>query len=301
MTHSTPAPVCLFVYKRLETLERTVSSLRRNPLAEETDLYVFSDAARNKDSEHAVARVREYIRHIKGFKSVTVRCAPENKGLADSIISGVSSVASRRGKVIVLEDDLVVAPNFLKFMNDALDYYQDQPDVFSISGYSSPIKGYQDRDVYFTMRASSWGWATWYDRWQQIDWEVRDFAAFQTDARAQRQFNAMGSDLVLMLKRQMRGDINSWAIRWVYHQFKHQLFTVFPVRSKVANEGFGDGATNTLRLNEARFNTTLDNSGQTVFNFSKQPGLSPDIIRQFLRPYTLQTRLYYKLRTLLHV
>jgi glycosyltransferase involved in cell wall biosynthesis len=295
------APVCLFVYKRLETLEKTVSSLKKNTLCKDTDLYVFSDAAKNEDSNDAVARVRDYIRYIGEFKSVTIRCAPENKGLADSIISGVSSVIGHYGKVIVLEDDLVVAPNFLKFMNDALDYYQDQPKVFSISGYSSPIQGWPGLDVYFTLRASSWGWATWNDRWNRIDWEVGDFAGFDADTLARRQFNAMGSDLAAMLKKQMQGKINSWAIRWVYHQFKHKLFTVFPIRSKVSNEGFGDGATHTLKLNDARFQTVLDRSGQADFKFLKQPHLNPDIIRQFVRPYTLQTRIFYKLRTLLHV
>jgi len=104
-----------------------------------------------------------------------------------------------------------------------------------------------------------------------------------------------------MLKKQVQGRINSWAIRWVYHQFKHKQFTVFPVRSKVRNEGFGAGATHTLGLNDARFQTVLDKSGQVQFDFPEQPHLVPDIIRQFVRPYTLRTRIFYKLRTLLHV
>jgi len=300
MMHS-PAPICLFVYKRLDTLERTVSSLKRNALSKNTDLYIFSDASKTPDSADAVARVREYIRYIKGFKSITIKCAVENKGLAGSIISGVTSVIGRYGKVIVLEDDLVVAPNFLKFMNDALDYYQHQPQIFSISGYTTPVQVRPGQDVYFTLRASSWGWASWHDRWKNIDWAVHDFAVFDADPRAQRRFNAMGSDLAGMLRKQMQGEINSWAIRWVYHQFKHQLYTVFPTRSKVCNEGFGEGATHTLKLNGARFHTPLDNSGQTDFLFPAQPCLHSDIIRQFVRPYTLQTRIYYKLRTLLHV
>jgi len=109
----------------------------------------------------------------------------------------------------------------------------------------------------------------------------------------------MGSDMTGMLKKQMRGEINSWAIRWTYSQFKQDLFTVFPVVSKVSNEGFGDNATHTSKSNKTRFSTSLDTSGKTDFNFTDQPFIHPKIIRQFTDTYSIKTRVLYKLKDML--
>lgn len=290
------AAVCLFVYNRPKAMQLTIDALRRNELAYSTDLYVFSDGPADDRDLAEVSSVRKLIENIKGFRSVNLRLSPLNKGLACSIIDGVTEVIQKEGKVIVLEDDLLLASNFLSFMNAALDFYEGRARVFSVSGYSSPLKGHHGEDVYFTRRASSWGWATWKDRWDKVDWDVQSFANFSQDKRSQKEFNKMGSDLSGMLKRQMSGKINSWAIRWTYHQFRNDLYTVFPTQSKVSNEGFGGGATHTAKHNRSRFFTNLDRSGQHDFRFPDNAWLDPVLIRQFTGPYSLRTRAWYKLK-----
>lgn len=293
------APVCLFVYKRPAALNNTIASLQRNRHCAETDLYVFSDAAATEKEISQVIAVRALLQNIKGFKSVNIYSSEKNKGLAVSIIEGVSLVIHKHGKVIVVEDDLVLASNFLIFMNAALDFYQFNPHIFSVSGYSPPIKNIKD-DVFFTLRGSSWGWGTWVNRWKEIDWELRDYDAFHSDTKKQRRFNTMGSDMTRMLKKQKRGEINSWAIRWNYHQFLFGLFTVFPVHSKVLNDGFSEGATHTASAhNNSRFSTTLDCSEVSHFCFPKNPILDKGIIKQFTAPNSLKTRLLYKVKALL--
>ncbi len=293
------APVCLFVYKKITSLQQTVKNLQQNELASITDLYIFSDAANSHDDFNQVDKVREFIKSITGFKSVTIKMAEKNKGLAASVISGVTEVINRHEKIIVLEDDLLLSSNFLVFMNGGLTAYQHQSKVFSIAGYSSPVLA--EGDVYFTRRSSSWGWATWQDRWGKIDWSVQDYEAFMNDSQQQKKFNAMGSDLTHMLKKQMRGVINSWAIRWVYHQFKNNLYTVYPVKSKVKNIGFETDGSNTNKSNETRFVTHLDESNQHEFYFPPVPFEEEEIMRQFLQPYTVKTRVIYKIRSLLHL
>ena len=154
------APIVLFCYKRLETLIQTVEALQKNYLASESDLIVFSDAARSESDAVQVNAVRDYIKDISGFRSLSVNYARENKGLAASIIYGVSSVLEEHEHVIVLEDDLITSLNFLNFMNNALMHYEDNQQILSISGYSPAVEGLKDNDVYFTQRSSSWGWAT---------------------------------------------------------------------------------------------------------------------------------------------
>lgn len=243
------APVVLFVYNRLDHTMNVIDSLKKNLLAKETDLYVFSDAAKNENNVDKVNAVREYIRSVdwkEYFHSVTVIEAEENKGLAKSIIGGVTDILKKYEKVIVVEDDLVLSPYFLNYMNGALDYYKDVPDVWSISGYSFPMKSLKNysHDVFYSYRGSSWGWATWLDRWVKTDWEVKDYEKMMQDKKWQKRFNRGGADLTGMLRLQMEGKINSWAVRWVYTQSNLDMYTVYPKKSYILNDGCDGSGTN---------------------------------------------------------
>jgi hypothetical protein len=288
------APIILFVYNRLDTLIRCVRSLQQNPLAAASDLFIFSDHPRTEKDAYAVAAVREYIRTITGFRKVNLREAPQNMGLARSVIKGVTTIVSQYGRAIVVEDDLICSTNFLSFMNQALEYYRNDKRIFSVGGYTKPMKHLDRQSVYFTLRGSSWGWGTWSDRWNAVDWTVADYAAFSKDAAARRRFNRMGSDLSQMLDRQMAGKINSWAIIWVYHQFKRGQYTVFPAVSKICNEGFSAAATHT-RQKWSRFRTAPDQSDLEEFHFTDRVELERRSVRRFTRTYSIPTRIAYKI------
>jgi Glycosyl transferase family 2 len=288
------SPVLLFTYKRLPQTRQTISALQQNFLAEESELFIFSDGPKTEADLPQINSVRDYLRSVTGFKKITILESEKNKGLASSIIDGVTQMIDKYGQVIVLEDDLVTSKNFLSFCNQALQYYKNHSTVFSIGGYSLPMRGLNDNDTYFTSRSTSWGWATWKEQWAKVDWDVRDYKTFSQDRKLRRSFNRMGSDMATMLDKQMRGKINSWAIRWCYHQFRHQLVTVFPAVSKVSNIGFNASATHT-KEKFSRFQTTLDQSGNTVFNFSDDLQLNKSVIAQFTRPYSIPMRIKYKL------
>ena len=289
------APIILFCYKRLDTLKLTVSALQKNYLANDSNLIIYSDGAKNKNDESAINEIRDYLKSIDGFKSIEIHESEINKGLADSIITGVTEVLKNHERVIVLEDDLVTSPNFLNFMNEALDFYNTNPKIFSISGFSIPIKNNTDKDVYFTQRANSTGWGTWRDRWIKIDWAISDYSEFKKNYRQRLAFNKMGSDLSQMLNKQMHGKINSWAIRWCYHQFKNNLFSVHAIFSKIENVGFGsENATNTKEKFN-RFKTILDNEAKTKFSFDNDVKLNANLIKQFVKPFTISSRIKYKL------
>ena len=136
-----PSPIVLFTYKRFEILIKTIQCLSDNILASDSDLIIYSDGARSIEENGVIDKIRAYLKTISGFKSVTIHESPSNKGLAASIIQGVSDVLKVYPSAIILEDDLITSKNFLSFMNQALDYYQDFPQIFSISGFSPIIKG----------------------------------------------------------------------------------------------------------------------------------------------------------------
>ncbi len=288
------APIILFCYKRLDTLKLTVESLQQNHLASESELFIFSDGAKKTEDDPVIAVVRKYLKTVTGFKNVIITEAPKNKGLSTSIIDGVSGIINKYEKVIVLEDDLVSSRNFLIYMNKGLDYYRDNPKIFSITGFSIPIKGLNGNRVYFTQRANSCGWGTWKDRWNIIDWEVKDFPALMSSRSARRSFNKMGSDMTGLLTKQKLGKINSWAIRWCYHQFKYDLYSVHPVVSKIKNIGYASAdATHTKEIFN-RFETKLDTSDTAEIDFNIPVTLEKKVIRQFVRPYSIPYRALYK-------
>lgn len=298
------APIALFAYKKLEPLQRTITALKANRLAASSDLIIFSDGAAKPSDEDAVAAVRVYLKTVSGFKTVTLREAEINKGLAKSIIEGVSDILRKHESIIVLEDDLLSSTNFLEYMNAALTYYSDYNAVFSIAGYTPLITAPSEYsyDTYFTLRASSWGWATWKKQWETVDWEVSSFDKFESDRKAQRKFNQMGSDMTRMLTKQLKGKSDSWAIRWCFHQFQKNLFTVFPINSKIQNIGFVAGATNTKgKITDKRFATPLDNGNTSQFLFCPSVGLNSKIIKQFVVANSIKTRLYYKVRNFLGI
>jgi len=289
------APIALFVYKRLDLTMQVVESLKRNNLAQNSRLYIFSDAAKSKADEEQIDKVRKYISSIDGFSEVTVISARENQGCAKSVISGVSKIFEQYEKIIVVEDDLILTPNFLDFMNSALDYYAAK-NVFSICGYGMALNFEENdkTDVYYLPRGGSWGWATWKNLWEKVDWNVSDYSVFKNDPKARKKFNLGGTDLSRMLSYQMKGLIDSWAIRWWYAQSKMEMLTVYPKISKVENNGFGQNATHSA--NDPHFKVILDESNKTTFNFNEAIHIDPDLLTQFTYYFSVFYRIKNRLK-----
>lgn len=290
------APICLFTYTRLEETKQTVNALKANFLASESDLFVFSDAGKNELTWSLVLEVRKFLKQISGFKSITIIELNTNKGLANSIISGVNQIINKYGKVIVMEDDLITTPNFLDFMNQALFFYENSFSVFSVSGYTMdlPILKKYNKDFYLSYRASSWGWATWKDRWLKVDWEVKGYKSFIWNPFKIFMFMKGGSDLPFMLWKQMNNKIDSWAIRWCFNQFCDNSFTVYPSESKVFNVGIGENSTHTKfgnYFNPQNFNFQSKN----VFIFENTTEVHKIIASEFKSFFSIHRRLLNKI------
>jgi len=248
------SPIVIFTYRRVP--EQLIKSLLENSLSEQSEVFIFSDGAKNDEDLTDIKKVREYLKTIDGFKSIDIIEADTNKGLATSIIGGVTQVINKYGKAIVLEDDLVVSKSFLEYMNEGLVFFENDKKIWSISGYGPELpclKNYND-DIYLSVRVSPWGWATWSDRWEKIDWEVKDYDEIKKSGVLQKKFNLAGNDMFKMLELQMLGKIDSWAVRWYYNQFKLKTYSVYPKKSKVVNIGFSDDkGTHTSGANEKWF------------------------------------------------
>ena len=166
----TQAPIILFVYNRHEHTKKTIETLQLNHLASENNLYIFFDGYKNENDRIKVEIVRSYVKSISGFKSITIVERKKNLGLAESVITGVNEIINRYGKAIVLEDDLITSPYFLKYMNDALDLYENIDEVVSIHGYIYPVKK-ELPETFFIRGADCWGWATWKRGWDIFEYD----------------------------------------------------------------------------------------------------------------------------------
>ncbi|MBE6289865.1 MAG: glycosyltransferase [Bacteroidaceae bacterium] len=244
------APILVFAYNRLEHLKRCLDSLQRNTLAKESDLYIISDGAKNPDAEESVQEVRDFLtcyeqhHDRKSFNSVTIIERGKNWGLADNIIEAVSRFVEDYERVIVVEDDLVVAPYFLQFMNDALEVYKDEIRVGHIQAcdfINSP-----DMPITFLIKwTGSWGWATWKRAWQHFNPNGEQLLQQLEDRKLTKQFDFNGKyGFTRMLRRQIVGLNNSWAIRWNASLFLDDMLSLNVGRSLVQNEGFDNSGTN---------------------------------------------------------
>ena len=282
------APVAVFVYNRPEHTNRIINALNVSALAPETDLFIFCDYFKNEGSRENVLKTREIVDSFSKtcrFHKVDIRKADHNKGLARSIIDGVSELMNQYGKSIVVEDDILVSIHFLEYMNAALDYYQQVKTVWSISGYSFPMKSLNDypHDVYMSGRGCCWGWASWNDRWEKVDWNVPDYESFKHDRIQRHSFAKWGPDLPLMLDAQMKMNLNSWAIRWCYYEFRNGMMTVYPKLSYVKNIG-NDGSGTHKSTFEKKFNTDLEEEEQFHCTFEILP-YNERIRREFRKKY----------------
>lgn len=289
------APIIIFAFNRLEPLKRCVASLLANSEAAESDLIVYVDGPRaSKEGEtEKVMAVREYVKTITGFKTVTYHFSEKNKKLGPSIIAGVMEVMNQYGRAIVIEDDLIVSKNMLAFVNQGLEQYEMVQDVFSISAYTNIVKIPKDYpyDAYFCPRSTSWGWATWKDRWDSVNWELKDWGKVEQNAKA---FNRWGgSDCFGMLKAWHEGRNQSWAIRFCYNQFVQGKHSLFPIVSKIDNEGFDGSGTNCKQWSRYKFE--LDKTDNKTFSLPEDTVQNKKLRKEFLSYYSIPIRIYSRL------
>lgn len=245
------ASVIVFCYNRPWHVEKTLEALSHNALADQSTLYIYCDGPKEdatEEQKQKIAEVRQVVRRCQWCKEVHIVESEYNKGLANSIITGVTDVINKHGKVFVLEDDLVSSPYMLKYANTALDLYEDYAGVFSVSVNRPPLSKMQipedyPYDVFASLRSFSTGWGTWKDRWNKIDWSMGDFDQCKEDQHIIRALNRKGEDFASMMQMQEDGLIDSWAVRFCFAHFKYHAVAILPCKSYVTNIGFDGSGT----------------------------------------------------------
>lgn len=237
------APISLFVYNRPKHLKQTVNALKKNRLAKESELFIFSDGPKNIEDQKKVDEVRQYLNIITGFKKITIFKSKNNLGLANSIISGVTKVVNKYGKIIVLEDDLLTSPYFLQFMNEGLNFYEKENKVANIHGYVYPIN-FKLPETFFLRDPGCLGWGTWKNNWKLFNKNGMILLKEIKNNKLTYTFDYDNSyTFTDLLEKQVKGKVDSWAIRWYASLFINNKLTLYPGKSLVFHNGSDNSGT----------------------------------------------------------
>jgi glycosyltransferase involved in cell wall biosynthesis len=231
------SPIALFAYNRPEKLSIAIESLANNELSEVSDLYVFVDGPKSTKDNFLIQDVIGIIQGVHGFKSINLHTSEINLGLANSIRKGIDFVLSLAPTVVVIEDDLIMAPSFLQYVNEGLSRFKDDGRIASIQGYQYPIVPPLQKAV--ALRgADCWGWATWKNRWQSSMFDAKKLYEQIKLQNLQYEFDLYGAmPYTQMLKDQIDGKIDSWAICWHASMFIQGCVSLYPAESLIVNNG----------------------------------------------------------------
>lgn len=279
------APIILFVYNRPVHTKKTIDALKLNQLASESFLFIFSDGPKSEKDEFLVNEVRKFIKELRGFKKIFIVERKTNFGLSKSIISGVTELVEKYGKIIVLEDDLITSPFFLKYMNDALTFYCNDEKVISIHGYMYPLKE-KLPETFFLKGADCWGWATWKRGWNHFEPDGKKLLTELRNKNLLDEFDWGGAlNNVRMLKNFINGRNDSWAIRWHASAFLLNKLTLYPGKSLVNNIGADGLGTNVKKTNI--YNTTLASGSIEINSIPPEENL---YVKELLKIYFLSNK-----------
>lgn len=262
------APIIVFLYNRPDKAEKTLNTLKNNTLASESDIHIFIDGAKNDEVKIEVDKTKKVAYSVTSFKNIKIYESDKNKGLADSIISGVTKIINEYGTAIVIEDDIVTGKHFLEYMNTALEKYKNEKKVWHITGWHNPTKKINSTDCFFYPLMDCWSWATWNDRWQYFEknpkklvnsFNADQIRAFNVDGLVPNKWNQVLGNL--------NGKNNTWAIFWYATILKNHGLCLAPSNSLVRNIGCDNTGVHSKKSENYAINTSIDNK---IINFPKK-------------------------------
>jgi len=297
--NSNYAPICLFTYNRLYETKETVNALKNNLLSKDSELFIFSDGPKNESVKGKVKAVREFLKSVNGFKSITIFESKINNGLAKSIVDGVTQIINKYDKVIVLEDDIVTSKGFLKFMNSSLDFYQKNKNVFQISAFMFPIESDNLPDTFFYQANTCWGWATWSDRWNSYENDTLSILKkLKKNNINWRDFNSMQSkEFEKQLKANNKGKLETWAVKWHAVIKIKKGKVLHPKSSLVLNIGFGGDGENCKKSDFiGEVNNDLDLDVTQAVQYSNELAIKR-LKKYFKKKYSIFSKIIRKIKS----
>lgn len=275
--------IILFVYNRPEHTQKVLNGLKNNKIDK---LFVFCDGIRKPEEEPLVQQTIKMINDID-WCEVDFTISEKNKGLATSVIKGVSDIFSKGfDSVIVLEDDCIPDQHFINYMKSTLAYYKDTSEVMHVSGFGLPLKKYTSSDIYFTPYPCSWGWGTWAETWGKCDFNQQEnYKELLGDKNKVREFNYSGEAFSEFLEMQLQGKVNSWLIRWYFYIFQNNGKCVWSYESHIRNAGFDGSGVHKNKIDRFNQKVSVREYDKFTLKFEEKISYNPKLIREFRRHF----------------
>lgn len=287
--------IAVFCYKRAAKLKASMEALLKNPECSTMEIVFFCDGHKGDKDYQGVKETRAYIDSLKGFRNIYKHYRERNISTGPNFKQGITWLCENYDQFIVVEDDLVVTPNYISYLLQGLQFYKEEKSVFCVTGFCFPIdiKGYVYDSIIY-QRFCSYGWASWADRVKHVKWDKEELThIIDTSPGFKERLNKEGHDLFRMVKKQIDGTISTWDIQMQVHVAENQFKVVYPIISKGFNIGFDQESTNTFGIDYLK--TTLDNGTKRSFNFCPVNVIEPFLQSQLRKPYGLPALVYRKI------
>lgn len=261
------APVLIPTLNRYKHFRECLESLAKCKDAENTEVYIGLDYPPSAKYEKGYEDIKQYLEKCGNltFKKIHVIKREKNYGFGchGNANELINLVFRKYDRYIITEDDNVFSYNFLSFINQGLNLYEDDPDVIFICGYNYPIKrdGFTDNH-YFSHEFSAWGYGTWKKKREGIKGvATREYlrsivrsAKFMLKIykNEPRLINTL---IYIYQSHQIYGDT-----MYVSYQYLENKLSVFPVISMTRNQGFDGSGSTITKANDVITHQTIDNS-----------------------------------------
>lgn len=292
----------VFCYNRASKLKRSMEALLKNPECADMDIVFFADGYKGEKDKQGVLDTRAYIDSLTGFRNIYKHYRDKNFSTGPNFHTGLSFLANNYDRFIIVEDDLVVTSNYVKFLLNALDFYKGQKSVFCVTGFAFPLKlGNYPYDTIIANRFCSYGWASWGDRVKNVVWHKEGLTEISNNSQGfKKRLNREGMDLYRLVKKEINGTISTWDIQMQVHVSEHRLKVVYPIISKGTNIGFDQESTNTFGIDYLQ--TPQDPGTKREFKFCNVDIIEPYLQKQLKKPYSLPSLVKRKvLNTLIKI
>jgi len=278
----------VFCYSRASKLKRCISALLKNPECINMDIVFFSDGYKGDHDKNGVLETRDYIDTVSGFRNVIKHFRDRNFSTGPNFQAGLTFLSEHYEEFIIVEDDLIVSSNYIKFLMDGLDFYRNKPTVFCITAYVYPLKlNNYPYDTMIYKRFCSYGWAGWSDRFTSVIWDPKELQNLIDNSPGfMNRLNSEGYDLGRMIKKQLSGKISTWDVQLQVHVAENRLKVVYPVLSKVNNIGFDEQSTNTFGVDFLK--TPMDSGLNRNFKYCDDDLIANDLQKQIKKPFGLK-------------
>ena len=277
----------VFCYKRASKLKAAMEALLKNPECAEMDIIFFADGYKGEKDKQGVLETRGYIDKLTGFKNIYKHYRDKNFSTGPNFHTGLSYLSNNYDRFIIVEDDLVVTPNYIKYLLDALDFYKNEKSVFCVTGFAFPLEiGNYPFDTIMANRFCSYGWGSWGDRVKNVVWDKAGLQKIvQTSPNFKNRLNQEGMDLYRMVLKEINGTISTWDIQMQVHVSENRYQVVYPIISKGKNIGFDEESTNTFGVDYLQ--TPQDLGIKRTFKFCPVDVIEPNLQKQLKKPYSL--------------